>query len=256
MYINFVNKSEYCFLVGIGKEKIALEPKGFDRVRTDEDKITFSAEMKPMELADGFEEDFKAEKFGEKIFYKLTKKFLEKIPEMQLNSTLTYEITDTKSEEITVTLEEGAYPICSGDLAIFCDMVPLIYGFARCESDYCTLRVLKAQHNNRKAYLKLVRTFLLFTESGFILPDLFFFLPKYLFFKVFTSNFCTARILGRLYRYTESERTSIILGKTQRMDSEDRYKKDGWFTAVKIILGILLFIALVVWANWDEIKLL
>ncbi len=256
MYINFINKTDYSFIVEINSEAYPIEPQGFARVFSDGEKAAFTAELKPIDLTYGLKEDFIPENLKEKVLYKFTKKFLKKLPDAQLNAVLTYELTDAKGEYITVEIEEGAYPICEGNVANFFDMVPIVYSFARCETEDGNLNIVKAHHNNRKEFLKLFEKITFYIDSGLIFADFFLFIPKYILAKILTSNFCIAKILGRLYKCSRLERTNIIFEKINRIDSEQKGKKGCLYIMLEVLLGILLLVALFVWANWDEIKLL
>lgn len=252
MYINFMNKSGDNFIIHTEKENFPIEPEGFARVFFAGEKAVFSSEIRPVDFLDGFEDE-QPEKLKDRLIYRAVKKLAEKLPETELNTLLTYELSDAVADEITVELRNGAYPLCAGNFADFFDMVPIVYSFARCETEEGTLKILKAKTNNRKEYLRLFRKIILFLDWGLILPDLFLFIPKYILAKVLTSNMCIARVIGGLYNLSETERTNVIEKRINAIDKEEE-NKGCLKSLLYLLLAVVIVAMLFIWANWEEIK--
>lgn len=214
--------------------------------------VSFTLEIKPVDLLEGFDEELKGESLKDRFLYKLTKKFAEKIPELAVYTAVTYELK-SDYDNVTVELTDSSDTSCCGKIADFFDMVPVAYMFSKAETSFGSLRVTDVKHTNRKQYLRLIRKVMLFIEWGLIFPDLFFFIPKYILAKLLSSNPYIARRIKKLYAMSSEERIGYLQKREKELDTQS--KNSGCLMGIlKALIVLLLIAALFIWANFSEIK--
>ena len=250
MYITFNNKMEAnsvtLFFCG---NKYKISPESSLELPLAANNIKFTAGCELLDAFKDIDDIEKPEKLKDKIFYKLTKTFVEKMPEMVVQLDVDYEISDVTGD-VTVDFTEGTYVAGNGKLADFFDLMPVGYIFPHIITSCGRVSVLKTEAVNKKKFLRLYRNVLLFVNSGLILVDWFFFIPEYLYIKFLVSKFNIEKKLKKLYSMSPAER--ILFMETQ-VDDEDTEKKHGCLTA--ILKGFIVLIVLILigaWANSSE----
>ncbi len=253
MNVTFRNLStDSTMILSVRNGTYPLKPESEIYIPYLDDGVSFTAEITPVDLLEGFKEGSEGESLKERILYKLTKKFAEKLPELQIYTAVTYELKST-FDNVTVELKDASDASCTGNICDFFDMVPVAYSFAEAESPFGTLSVTDVKTTNRKQYLKLLRKVLLFIDWGLIFPDLFFFIPKYLTVRLLSGNRYITRRIKKLYEMSPEERTGFLQKRERELDTQN--KNSGCLTDIlKVLIVLLLIIGLFVWANFSEIK--
>ncbi len=253
MNVTFRNlSSDSLMILSVGNGTYPLKPESEIYIPYLNSGVSFTAEIKPVDLTEGLEEDFKGESLKERLLYKLSKKLAEKIPELAVYTKVTYELK-SDCDNVTVELTDSSDASCTGKFADFFDMVPVAYMFSKAETAFGSLTVTDVKHTNRKQYLRLIRKVMLFIEWGLIFPDLFFFIPKYLLAELLSSNRYITKRIKQLYEMTPEERIGYLQKREKELDAES--EKSGCLMDVLKGLIVLLFIAaLFIWANFSEIK--
>ena len=253
MYVTFKNSStETKMIVTVENQQLTIAPEDTAEVFCNSQTVRFQARACAFEeleeALNEVDDNDKNDSFKDRVLTKLVKKASKKITEIAIDTTVTYEITFADSENVVIHLLDGAYSVCDGKFADACDMVPVIYIFSRAEVDRGEARVVDVVANNRKKFLKLMRSLLLFANWNFILPDLFFFILEYLAVKFCASHFFIKQLFSSLYRKEPSKRGRILFLKEQKYEKID--EKGGCLTALLKGLIVLLIIGgLVLWAN-------
>lgn len=253
MNVTFRNlSSDSTVILSVGNSTYPLKPESEIYIPYLNSGASFTAEIKPVDLLEDFEEDSEGENFKERILYKLTKKFAEKLPELQIYTAVTYELKST-CDDVTVEFKDTSDASCVGNVCDFFDMVPVAYSFAKAETAFGTLTVTDVKTTNKKQYLKLLRKVLLFIDWGLIFPDLFFFIPKYLVTKMLSSNWYIAKRIKKLYEMSPEERIGYLHKREKELDAQS--ENSGCLMDILKVLIVFLFIAaLFIWANSSEIK--
>lgn len=175
------------------------------------EKGVFATEILPFEkLLDSVNEDFSEESLKDRILLKLTKKLVEKLPEMVLALRVNYEVESKAAQSVTVVLSDGVYVVCGGVIADLLDLTPICYSFTRVETENGQLKPLDVTVTNRKQYLKLIKKVLLFMHWGLFFLNLTFFIPEYIIVKFCCSRFYLKSFLTKLYKKTPEEREKIL----------------------------------------------
>ncbi len=261
MYISFKNNSESSkMIVSVENQKYAINPGGTVDVFCHGEHIEFTAQTAAFdELIDGINEidsDVKNESLKERILFKLTKKFAEKIPEAVLDTSVRYELSGFKSQNVTVNLTEGAYSVCDGEIADFLDLLPIGFVFSRAETEGGQIKVVDATAINRKKFLKLVRNILLFMHWGLIFVDLFYFIPEYLTIKYFSSHFYIKKLFTVLYSKPADERRNLLSEKEliyEEDNNNGKRKKKGCLSGIiKVFIVLLILGGVCFWAMTSE----
>lgn len=255
MYITFKNyNTDGKMIISVGNQKYTVNPESSIEVFHSGDRLEFEAETAVFdELLDGINEidcNDKNESLKDRVLTKLTKKFLEKIPEVVLNLSVKYEVTFDKCQTPVINLFEGAYSFCDGKLADAFDMPFVAMAFCRAETDCGEVRATDVTALNRKKYLKLWRNILLFANWGLFL-DLFFFIPEYLTAKILSSHFFLKRTLVSLYKKPPMERERVLADKERKYEKET--EEEGCLTYIlKGLLILAVIIGIFVWAGSGE----
>lgn len=250
MYITFKNHSSLCKLnIKTGSESYSIDPDSSVEVFVGSSESDFSAEFSSPDLAEGFEEDCKEGKLIHRIIYKLSRKFLEKMPEAAAFSCATFKLK-SDFQNVTVDCFEGEYAFCYGSIADFFDFFPvcLVFPQAEVESGKGEISFDDIYVTNRKKYLKLMKKFILFIDWGLILPDLFLFIPKYIILRFCSSDFYVKSVIKKLYLLSPNQRAEKLQRISQKIDNES--EKGGCLSGIlKAVVFLLVLIALVYWAN-------
>lgn len=251
MQITFHNISDRIIILKAFDKDFVLNPDEDILCQSDGESFSFEAEIKPADLMEGIEE-ISPEGIKEKILYKLTKTVARKLPELTVCSCVSYEYKGN-GEDAVIAFDEGAYFNCYGKISDLFDMFPVSFCFPQAECNSGKLNVIKAEHRNRKQFLKNFRYMILLIDWGFIFPDLFLFIPKYFLAKYFTSNLYISHTLEGLYKMTPEERQRVLrlFEKGIEKASED---SGCLISILKGLFVLLVFAALVIWANFEEIK--
>lgn len=248
MYITFNNKNEHnSIVVFYNNQNYTIAPLSSVEAPLFGNKLQFTAENGFFDLLDGFEDE-KPEKLKERILYKLTKKIVEKIPEIVLNVKVTYEISEI-SGNISVDFTEGTYVVGGSRIAEFLDFLPVSCMFPHVLTSKGTVAVKKTESINKKKYLRLYRNMLLFMNSGFILIDWFLFIPEYLFIKMLSADKIIEKCTKKLYCMSVPER---ILFMEKQVDDSTNEKHGCLIGIIKVFLLIAVFVLIGVWANSSE----
>jgi len=256
MYITFKNNStSQKIIVSVGNQKHIINPESFVEVFCQNEKVVFETQISAFdEITDAINEldsEIESYNFIGRIFAKLTKKLVEKLPEAVLDTSVKYEASFTHYQTAVVNLYEATYSVCDGKIAEFFDLMPVGLVFTRAEAEGGEIKVLDAVANNRKKFLKLMRNILLFMHWGLIFVDLFFFIPEYLTIKFFTSHFYIRRLFGGLYNKTANERATILYKKELSYEKEEKNK--GCLSGiVKSIITLLILGGICFWAMSSE----
>ena len=175
------------------------------------EKCVFATEILPFEkLLDSVNEDFSEESLKDRIFLKLTKILVEKLPRMVLSLLVNYEVESKGDQPVTVVLSDGVYVVCGGVIADLLDLTPICYSFTRVENENGQMKPLDVTATNRKQYLKLIKKFLLFMHWGLFFLNLTFFIPEYIIVKLCCSHFYLNCFLTMLYNKTPEEREKFL----------------------------------------------
>lgn len=246
MYLIINNKIELqSVIMSCGGQKVAVAPGASAEIPIFGNKIELTAEFSKLDLLDGFEEE-KPETFKERVLMKLTKKFAEKVPDIGLNLKVTYEINNV-SGDVNVDFTEGCDVSGDNKIAEFFDLMPVGYMFPHIIASEGTITVKKAEPTNKKKFLRLYRTLLLFVNSGLILVDWFFFIPEYLYIKLLTTNNAIEKKLKKLYSMPVPERI-LYMDKITEEETEEK-KKHGCLTGIlKVLLVVGVFVLIGWWA--------
>lgn len=248
MYITFNNKFEHnSIVVFYNNQNYTIAPLSSVEVPLFGNKVQFTAENGAFDLLDGFEEE-KPETFKERVLMKLTKKLVEKIPEIVLNVKVTYEISNI-SGDVSVDFTEGTYVVGGSRLAEFLDFLPVSCMFPHIITSDGTVAVKKTESTNKKKYLRLYRNMLLFMNSGFILIDWFLFIPEYLFIKILSADKIIERCIKKLYRMSVPER---ILFMEKQVDDTTNEKHGCLIGIIKVLIVIAAFVLIAEWANSSD----
>ncbi len=194
----------------IDNRTLIVEPESSVEITVPDNKVIFTAEYKPIDLTDAFDEDYHPQGLKDKILHKLTKKATEKLPDISLYSAVTYEFT-SKHSNVIVDFKEGVYSKADGKIADFFDMQPIIYLFPRTESNFGDIKVVKATNVNRKSFLRLYGTVQLFL-------DYFCFFEIMPIAHYFSSDSYTTKTLRKLYSISSAERDKLINEKTNNTE--------------------------------------
>lgn len=261
MYISFKNNStSEKILVYAENQKYVITPGGTADVFCPGDTLKFTARTAAFdELIDGINEidsETKNERLKDKILFKLTKKFAEKIPEAVLDTSVEYELSDFRNQNITVNLTEGAYSVCDGEIADFLDLLPVELIFSRAETSDGQIRVVDATATNRKKFIRLMRNILLFAHWGLFFLDLFYFIPEYTLIKYFSSHFYIKKLFTGLYSKSADERRNLLANKEliyEEDNNNTKRKKKGCLSGfIKALIVLLVLGGLCFWAITSE----
>lgn len=241
-------------IVSINNQKYIINPGETADVFCESEKNEFFAQSAAFdELIDAtneIDDDVKKASFKDKILLKLTKKFVEKIPEIVLNTSVKYELTCTDSQNAVVNLSDGIYSVCDGKIADFLDLIPVGYVFSRAEAEYGKIKILDVTATNRKSFLKLMRNTLLFMHSGLFFVELFLFLPEYLIIKFFSSHFYMKRLFVGFYNKSEADREQVFAEKERIYEQED--KKGCLSAIIKVLIVLLVLGGICFWSLTSE----
>ncbi len=244
MHLIINNKVELQSInISCGGQNVSVAPGASAEIPVFGNKIELTAELSAIDLLDGFEEE-KPETFKERVLMKLTKKLVEKIPEIVLNVKVTYEISNI-SGDVSVDFTEGTYVVGGSRIAEFLDFLPVSCMFPHIITSDGTVAVKKTESTNKKKYLRLYRNMLLFMNSGFILIDWFLFIPEYLFIKILSADKITERCIKKLYRMSVSER---ILFMEKQVDDTTNEKHGCLIGIIKVLIVIAAFVLIAEWA--------
>lgn len=244
MYVTLKNNStSEKMLITSENQRLVLNPGASADIFCGSNNFIFEAQTSAFDELKGMlgelDEEIPSYSFKDKILARLTKKFAEKLPEAALDTAVTYEAT-FDGQTALINLYEGIYSVCDGKLADALDIVPVGFIFSRAEAENGNLKVLEAEALNRKKYLKLMRSILLFMHWGLIFLDLFLFIPTYLTVKYFSSHFYIKHLFIGLYNKTYSDRTSLLYEKEQAYEKEE--EKKGCLSG--ILKGLIVLIIL------------
>lgn len=249
VFVTFINSDEFCkVVVTCENRRYTVEPFGSIEVPLFSLKKEFTAELIFPDFSDEFNKAEKPVKFTEKVLHRLAKKFTQKLPEMTINTQVTYELMGNDGD-CEVIFNSGGYSSCDGEIAdLVFDMMPVCYAFAQAETNKGTLSVTGVKVLNKKAYLKIQRRFMLFMDWGLFLPDLFLFIPKYSAVRFFyASDFYISRLIKGFYKVTPSERAEIFRKKEVQLEKVN--SKGGCFLDVlKVLIFIAALIGIALWA--------
>ncbi len=252
MFITFRNTDEYSkIILTVENRTYTLEPKSEAEIPFFGEKKIFTADILMPDFSNEFKVDRNNDKISERVMKRLAKRLFDKIPDIVLLTRVTYELSDT-SEDCEIFFSEGSYSVCDGYVADFFDMMPVGYFFARAETNKGTLCITDVKTVNRKQFLKTQRNYMLIMDWGFILPDLFLFIPKYMLIRFYyTVDFYISKKLKDLYRLSPAQRIEYICKKEKK-----REKVESGFGCMKAILwGVILFALLIgvgLWASSGE----
>ena len=254
MYMTFRNTCEKEKIhIFLGNQKLVINPGQTAEAVCPDGKVEFTAQIMSLGELDDVKEELdtveRPTKLKDKILFKLTKKLVEKIPEMFLDLSVKYEIDCGTSRDVVVDLSGAMYSVCDGKVAEFFDITPVCMCFVRAESQDGKLSVVDVTENNRKKFLKFMRNLLLFVNSGLILVDWFFFIPSYLTVKFFASHFFVKRLLVTLYRKSADKRAEILYKQEQSCEKEEK----GCLSSIlKVLIVVLILGGLVFWIGSSD----
>ncbi len=255
MYITFKNNSENSkMIIFLENRKYILNPENSVDVFCEKSNFIFETQCIAFEeLTDAINEFDKLEqpcRLKDKFLKKITKAFVEKLPEIILDLTMKYEVNCNNNQNVTINLYDGFYSVCDGKIADFFDIMGVDYVFSRAETDN-EIKVVDVTANNRKKFLKLMRMMLLFINSSIIFVDWFLFVPEYFTIKFLSSHFYIKRLFKKLYNKTAEERTSLFYEKEQSCEKEEN-KKGCLGSFIKIFLVLLVFGGICFWGLTSE----
>ncbi len=239
MFITFRNNSsDSSIKLNINNTSYLLEPGSDVEASIYDDFVSFSAEILPTDLASGWDEEETPKKLKDRIFFKLAKKFAEKIPELGLYSSCEYEISEI-TNGMTIELYDGGYSVLDGKISDYLfEMVPIIFTFARAEVISGKLKFKRAKLVNHKKFLKIVRNILLFIDTDLFLPNLIFFIPKYIVERFLATGIYLTIIMKWLYSMSVTDRVHKINAKLKDVDI--RSKRSFLSAVIKTVLAILI----------------
>ena len=255
MYITFKNNSENSkMIIFLENRKYILNPENSVDVFWEKSNLIFETQCMAFdELTDAINEFDKAEqpcRFKDKFLKKITKMFVEKLPEILLDLTMKYEVNFNNNQNVTINLYDGFYSVCDGKIADFFDIMGVDYVFSRAETDN-EIKVVDVIANNRKKFLKLMRMMLLFINSSIIFVDWFLFIPEYFTIKFLSTHFYIKRLFKKLYNKTAEERVSLFYEKEQSYEKEEN-KKGCLSSLIKIFLVLLVLGGICFWGVMSE----
>lgn len=256
MYITFKNQDEYNRVkLDFQNQTYMIAPLSELQLPSFDGKAVFAAETLMPDFSDDLKEANESDKRSERIIGKLAGKLLKNLDKCALFAKITYEL-EADGEDVVILFEEGAYSVCDGIIADdFFDMVPVLYAFARAEAVRGKLKVTNVQAVNLKQYRKLARRFLLFLDWGLILPNLLFFIPKYIVLLYFSSQAYISRLIKGFYQLSFSERTEKFRVKEEKFEKDE--KKSGCLIPIlKVILFLAALIGICVWAMSGESEII
>ena len=251
MFITFRNNSADCRIkLNINDTSYLLESGKNVEVSVFDDVVSFSAETLPEDLTAGWDEEETPKKLKDRILFKLAKKFAEKIPELGLYSICEYELSEI-TNGMTVELYDGGYSVLDGKISEwFFEMVPIVFTFARAEVISGKLKFKRAKLVNRKKFLKIVRNILLFIDTDLFLPNLLFFIPKYIVERFIATSVFLTLIMKWLYSMPVTDRVHRINVKLKDVDITS--KKSRLVSAIKIIIAVAVIFGLCVMIGSSE----
>lgn len=239
MVVSFRNNSSDCRIkLNINNAAYLLEAGKSAEISVYDEKVTFFAEMLPEDLTAGWDTEETPKKLRDRILHKLARKFAEKIPELGLYSVCEYELSEI-TDGMTVELYDGGYSILDGKLSEYLfEMIPVLFTFARAEVMSGNLKFVRARLVNRKKYLKIIRNLLLFIDIELFLPNLLFFIPKYIIERFVASSIVLTCIMKQLYTMSVTDRGHRINAKLK--DTDISSKRSFFAAAIKTVLAILV----------------
>lgn len=249
MYITFKNNSTSETMVVCAEEqKLTIAPQTSAKIFCQSNKIVFEAQTTAIEEFEGkindIDDNDKNDSLKDRILTKLFKKVAKKLPSVILDTAVKYEIEFTDCQNPVVNLFDSEYSVCDGKFAEFWDMIPIGFIFTRAECMSGEIRVIDTTAINRKKFLKLMRSLLLFAHWGIFL-DLFLFIPDYLTIRFLSSHFFIKRLFINLYKKPVSKRGEILYKKSQR--NENMLNEGGCLPAIIKGLIFLLIIGGICW---------
>lgn len=258
MYVTFKNIEENeKMIIFVENQKYIINPEESVEIFFKNKKIVFETQSSVFEeLTDSLnelEEEMQSYSFKDRILAKLTKKLVNKLPEIALDLSIKYEAEFNDCENPTINLCGEAYSVCDGKFADMLDMMPVMYVFPRAETDCGNIKAADVTSTNLKQFLKLMRNLLLFKHWGWFFVELFFFIPEYLIIKFYSSHFYTKNLFCGFYNRTAAERARIFLEKEQFYEKDD--EKSGCLSSLLKALPALLIIgAICFWGITSEPK--
>ena len=245
MNITFENISKsQAIKIDINNTYYVIEPENNIDISITDDKTVFTAELLPVDFSDAFGEDFTPKGLKEKFLYKASKKFTEKLPEMTLNTVVTYEFASDYNNVI-LELSDCEYSVADEEIADFFDMNPIVYSFPRAESNFCSLIIKNTNVTNRKRFLKLYRTAQLFI-------DYYFFIFIYALAKHFTTDKYVHNKLKNFYSVSNVDRNRIIENKIAKIEKATSEKHGHRQGLLKFAIVLLAVGGLFYWAMTSE----
>ncbi|MBQ4348204.1 MAG: hypothetical protein IJC79_01130 [Clostridia bacterium] len=261
MYISFKNNStSNKVFLSVGNQKYVINPGETTEVFCQGEPIQFTAQTAIFEkLIDGINEigiETKNESLKDRILFKLTKKFAKKIPEVVLDTSVEYELSNFRNQNVTVNLTEGGYSVCDGEIAGFLDLLPVEIIFSRAETEDGQIRVVDATATNRKKFIRLMRNILLFYHWGLFFLDLFYFIPEYTLIKYFSSHFYIKKLFTGLYSKPADERRNLLSEKEliyEEDNNNTKRKNKGCLSSIlKVFIVLLILGGVCFWAMTSE----
>lgn len=235
MNITFENISELqAVKIYINNTAYEIKPNSSVEVVTANDKVIFKTELLAADFSEDFSEEQKPKGFKEKFLFKASKKLTEKIPDMALNTTVTY-VFKTKHNNVIIELSDCEYSVADGDIADFFDMWPIAYAFARAESNFGELRVNSVKATNRKRFFKLYRI-------SQLMLDYFFFPIIYPLAKFYGSDKYINKLLTEFYSVSCVERTKIFEEKEEHLENQVEKAGSVKHGCLIVLLKILIVI--------------
>ena len=243
MFVTFRNNSsDTSIRLNVSGSEYIIDGQSCVKVAVDDASVVFYAEMLPTDLSNAFDGEETPKKLKDRIFFKLAKKFAEKIPELGLYSSCEYKLTEI-TDGMTVELYDGGYSILDGTLSQWLfEMVPIIFTFARAEVLSGKLKFVRAKLVNRKKYLKIIRNLLIFLDLELFLPNLIFFIPKYIIESFLATGLCLTLIMKRLYSMPVTNRVHKI--NSNLKDSGISSKRSFFSVAIKCIIAVAVIYAI------------
>ena len=243
MFVTFRNNSsDTSIRLNVSGSEFILAGQSCVNVPVDDSAVVFFAEMLPADFSDPFDGEETPKKLKDRIFFKLAKKFAEKIPELGLYSTCEYRLTEI-TDGMTVELYDSGYGILDGTLSQWLfEMVPIIFTFARAEVLCGKLKFVRAKLVNRKKFLKIVRNLLIFLDLELFLPNLIFFIPKYIIERFLATEICLTLIMKRLYSMPVTDRVHKINSNLKKPDITT--KRSFLSVAVRCIVAVAVIYAI------------
>lgn len=243
MFITFRNNSAASSIkLKINDTAYLLEPGNNAEVSVYDDVVSFSAETLPENLTAGWDTEETTKNLKDRILHKLAKKFVEKIPELGLYSVCDYELSEI-TNGMTVEFYDGGYSILDGKISDFLfEMVPIIFTFARAEVMSGKLKFRRAKLVNRKKFLKIVRNLLLFIDTDLFLPNVLFFIPKYIIERFLATGIYLTLIMKWLYGMSVTDRVHRINAKLRDVDITS--KRSRFVSVIKVLIAVAVVFGL------------